>query len=69
MVEYLDGSRVQVSSNSPRVVFTEALGASTTYSVKDNLPLALKEKLAQMETVLSCLAQSTNSEVSHIDHR
>ncbi|XP_050688434.1 serine/threonine-protein kinase PLK4-like [Eriocheir sinensis] len=69
LVEYLDGSRVQVSSNSPRVMFTEASGASSTYSVKDNLPLALKEKLAQMQTVLSCLAQSTNPKVLHMDHR
>ncbi|KAK8402007.1 hypothetical protein O3P69_001231 [Scylla paramamosain] len=69
LVEYLDGSRVQVSSNSPRVVFTEASGASTTYSVKDNLPLVLKEKLAQMETVLDCLAQSTVPKASNVDHR
>ncbi|MPC46521.1 Serine/threonine-protein kinase PLK4 [Portunus trituberculatus] len=69
LVEYLDGSRVQVSSNSPKVVFTETSGASTTYSVKDNLPLVLKEKLAQMETVLDCLAQSTVPKASHMDHR
>lgn len=68
-MEYLDGSRVQVSSNSPRVVFTEASGATTTYSVKDNLPHILKEKLAQMETVLGCLAQSTTPRASLMDHR
>lgn len=68
-MEYLDGSRVQVSSSSPKVVFTEISGASTTYSVKDNLPLVLKEKLAQMETILGCLAQSAAPKASHVDDR
>ncbi|XP_071514707.1 serine/threonine-protein kinase PLK4-like [Panulirus ornatus] len=60
-VEYLDGTQVQVSSNSPKVVFTEASGTATTYSVSDKLPPTLQNKLAQMETVLSCLAQSPAS--------
>lgn len=68
-MEYLDGSRMQVSSSSPKVVFTKASGASNTYSVNDNLPPVLKEKLANMETVLACLAQSTVPKASHVDHR
>ncbi|KAG7161727.1 serine/threonine-protein kinase PLK4-like [Homarus americanus] len=63
-VEYLDGARVQVSSNSPKVIFTEASGVTTSYSANDKLPLVLQNKLSQMQTVLSSLSQSPSPNIT-----
>ncbi|XP_045623650.1 serine/threonine-protein kinase PLK4 [Procambarus clarkii] len=63
-VEYLDGTQVQVSSNSPKVIFSDASGKAATYSAKDTLPFVLQNKLSQMEAVLISLAQSPASSVT-----
>ncbi|XP_069977050.1 serine/threonine-protein kinase PLK4 [Penaeus vannamei] len=60
-VEYLDGTQLQVSSNSPKVVFTDASGVSATYSSNDKLPLSVQQKLSQMQVVLTSLARPTDS--------
>lgn len=60
-MEYLDGTQLQVSSNSPKVVFTDASGVSATYSSNDKLPLSVQQKLSQMQVVLTSLARPTDS--------
>nr|XP_053642511.1 serine/threonine-protein kinase PLK4-like [Cherax quadricarinatus] len=60
-VEYLDGTQVEVSSNSPKVIFTDASGVATTFEVKDKLPLALQNKLSHMSAVLNSLTYSPAS--------
>lgn len=60
-VEYLDGTQVEVSSNSPKVIFTDASGVATTFEVKDKLPLALQNRLSHMSAVLNSLTYSPAS--------
>ncbi|XP_068228277.1 serine/threonine-protein kinase PLK4 [Palaemon carinicauda] len=69
-VEYLDGTQILVSSNDPKVVFTDEAKVTRSFSSSDKLPLILQQKLSQMKIILASLARSSQPvAVSSSTHR